>query len=171
MTKQSLRMLAIGMIVSTITFSLFYYMSDVKNHVPQAPKIVNEEDVNLYLSNNDKMSISISKYESFIEIKAEYEELLANKKAEEEKITHEEQRNDNKKNQELLEKDINIQSGMSGIQVSKLLETENIVESGLDFLASLMGNDSHKNIKVGVYTLNNEMTYEEISTIITAKKQ
>lgn len=62
---------------------------------------------------------------------------------------------------------LEIKSGMNSSEIAKLLAEQNIVANEDEFDQFLIANNYQTKIQLGIFVLNNEMSYEEISKILT----
>jgi hypothetical protein len=62
---------------------------------------------------------------------------------------------------------LEIKSGMNSSEIAELLAKHNIVANKEEFEQFMITNNYQTKIQLGIFVLNNEMSYEEISKILT----
>lgn len=69
----------------------------------------------------------------------------------------------------MKEYQISIAGGMSSDKVAQLLKNNGVIEDATAFNQYLVAKGYDKNIRIGKYTVNSQMEYEQIAKIITSK--
>ncbi|OEH92912.1 endolytic transglycosylase MltG [Bacillus solimangrovi] len=167
MSRNTIRAFAFGMITAATILTIVYFV-DSKQLSPTAELTITEENVNEYLTANNKVQLT----------KEEYDILL---KTKEQLATHEQQNTNNElitdneiKGSETKEEQEDVYSftyiiheGTSSTEVSKILEENKIIDNADDFNKFLMRNGLAGSIQVGTYEITKGMSYETISELLT----
>ncbi|MFV8826651.1 hypothetical protein [Alkalihalobacterium sp. APHAB7] len=161
MAKKTVQGVAAGILLATSVFAYMYFFQTTHIEIEQDDIEIPE----IELSSEEMMDIL--KDQGFIVLdEEEYDLLLKGKEeAEREDIALEEEVDPQP--QTIHYTIIEIQSGMSSMNVANYLEKVNVLEDTEEFLQFLRDNELTQQIKAGEFELNSTMTVEEIALTIT----
>lgn len=170
MTRETLRSFAFGLLFATLVLAGSYFISNASR-----------EDVPLLDEANQTKELSIEEIKNVVSkqgykviTKEEYDQLQNSLKELEQKNKQSKDPNKSdekktEKTEEQIVKNIEIQPGMVSSQVAQLLKEQDIIDNAKQFQAYLDNNELNKYIQIGLFTLNNKMSYEEIANEITKR--
>lgn len=148
MDKRSTRSFAFGLLISAILLLLFqqFFNSDVEKNKHATLKQIEQKEEEI-----SKLKEEITQWQT------KYDDLVAaeaNEKDDQEKA-------------KIKEYILTISEGMSSKDISSELEKEEIISDAKAFNDFLGERKLQRNIQIGEYKLNNEMTLEQIAKAIT----
>lgn len=180
LTKNGMRGFAAGILGTCAVFALFYFFifnddgqkDKTQKKVEQEP--LTEDAVNLYLEENNRVSLSADDYQKYQEWQ---ESNAANKKDEDnkEENSKEEEKQDSKSEPEKSEAttyELTISSGMTPGDISSNLVEAKVLKSDQkdDFDRYLHDNKLEKYVQLGKFKLSSDMSIEEMAKVITKNR-
>jgi hypothetical protein len=152
--KQVLQGFAVALLLAGACMLVLYFTYDnsaTKTTTSAAPikkKQLSTEEMKTRLEEDDYYILSSQ----------EYEELQTKTETIENTETESEQSN---------KFQLKLESGMTSEEVARLLEKKNILEDGEAFLTYLNVTKASKALQVGTYDVNSDMSYKEITDLLT----
>ncbi|TFB23801.1 hypothetical protein E3U55_03025 [Filobacillus milosensis] len=178
---------SIGIITAALIIGIFYMLEE--EETVQSESTLSTQEAKEYLKDEGFAVVSSSEYDEILREKQQLENEIAQIKEEQSKKEDEDNKekseteqnteennesnagtqNDEEKETEDNNKSftLNIQSGMTSIDIANELETAQIIDNADEFNNYLEQNNYSRQIQLGEYQLNNSMSFNEIADVIT----
>jgi beta-N-acetylglucosaminidase len=150
--KQVLQGFAAALLLAGACMLVLYITSD-----ESAAKTTSAAPIQKELS-TEEMKTRLEKDDYYILNSKEYEEL--------QQKTETKEKTETESNQP-KEFQLKLESGMTSDEVARQLEKKSILEDGDAFLTYLNVTKASKALQVGTYDVNSDMSYEEITELLT----
>lgn len=187
------------LITTGLFAGLFYFKPGTimieNDETPMPAVAISEEAVEEYVQQHNKVLLTQEEYEKLVSLQEKIENTKIQMTAEqnddipdesetdteEPKVVKEDEKslpqtsegNEIKESNNSQPKEykytLSIRSGMNSIQISNLLEQNNIVQDANEFQNFLLKNNLNRYIQIGAYEVSNQMSYEDIARIITRR--
>lgn len=166
MNKRNVRSFAFGILFAAVLLGASTVFFDAKQSmdIEEAKKTVEKEGY---------MVVSKKDYEKLVaeQPKEEEKNKVEEQEQGEDKVSPKEEASDEEiekeEKSEIISYQLEIVSGMNTEEISSTLEKANIIDDEQSFEQFLIEHEYNKKVQVGTFELNNQMSYEEISKIIT----
>ncbi|WLR49842.1 endolytic transglycosylase MltG [Bacillus tianshenii] len=188
MSRNHIRYFSLGLITASSILSLVYFIEPQTAETTQ--KAITEADVTAYLDEHDYVKVSEKEYYELVEAKEQADktkqqaeakqpnELATNNATEQKKPEAKPTQAQAEKAEQPKEKPkeepkqaktytLSIQSGMSSDAVAAKLAANKMVKNADDYNNYLLKNNLQSSIRIGTYKITSDMTYQQISKIIT----
>lgn len=165
MTKNGLRGFAGGLIVATFILSYVYYFQADKTDGQEITKA----DLENYALENQLIILTENEFNQLKETKEKVkkEEAKETKTNESNNEKNNAKQKDESKPKEKKTIKVTIKPGMSTSEVATQLQKLKLISSKSEFTNYIKKKKLESSIKAGSYKLNNDMTVEEIASILT----
>lgn len=156
MDKRGTRGIAIGLLLSAICLFAFQYLNPSENKGFETSHA--SDDASITAVELEKLQNEVNDWQS------KYEELEKKQKSESEQ----EKTKKSKKQPESFE--LTVEAGMVSKEITDQLEAAKIINDSGDFNDYLVAKGLQTKIRIGTYTMEQNMSYQEISDILTKQK-
>jgi hypothetical protein len=172
MSKTGFQAFAAGMIVATSVLGITYFFSENQSAAADAKKTeTTASEVESYLTDNGKISISTE----------EYEELLASKDAAVQQSAQTEQNQETavkeekpkteepakEKEEQAITYKLNVSAGMTTNEISNMLEQNGIISDSFEFDQFLIKNGYHQKVQLGTFDVKKGMSFQQLAEVLT----
>lgn len=185
MTKQGIRGFATGMILTTIAITTVYSFSSENPGKNTGENIdVTQEMVESYIEETNSVMITEERYNTLLTLEEQANEEQATpddienneEEAPEVDVPEPEGQQeepaeveDSAENDDVAYYTLTVRKGMNSIQVADILGANNIVDSADAFEQYLVNNNLNRSVQIGEFTLNSNMSYQELGRILTKR--
>jgi hypothetical protein len=169
MSKVGYRAFAAGMIVATSVLGITYFFSDNQS-ADASKKEVTESDVESFLTNNGKISVTTEEYEQLLASKDKevQQDQTEQKQESTEKVeTPATEEPEKEKEDQVITYNLTVTAGMTTNEISNLLEQNGIIKDSFDFDQFLIKGGHHQKIQLGTFEVKKGMNFFQLAEILT----
>ncbi|MBO0995239.1 endolytic transglycosylase MltG [Bacillus sp. SD088] len=153
MDKRGTRGMAIGLLLSAICLFAFQYLNPSENKESETNN--SSDDANITAVELEELQNEVSDWRS------KYKELEKKQKSESE------QEKTKKSKEQPASFELAVEAGMASKEISDQLEAAKIINDSGDFNNYLEAKGLQTKIRTGTYTMEQNMSYQEISDMLT----